>query len=57
MNLSLGFPNDPNEPYPAPMRQARTRVLAACRAANVEYLDVVRPDNVTRLIDERVRVG
>ncbi|HUX89000.1 MAG TPA: aldolase/citrate lyase family protein [Chloroflexota bacterium] len=57
MGMSLGFPDNHDEPYPPEMQAARSRVLAACKLNNVAFLNSVRPDNVAQMIDEGVRVG
>ncbi|HLH73456.1 MAG TPA: aldolase/citrate lyase family protein, partial [Chloroflexota bacterium] len=57
MGMSLGFPDNHDEPYPPEMLAARSRVLAACKLNNIAFLNSVRADNVTRMIDEGVRVG
>jgi 4-hydroxy-2-oxoheptanedioate aldolase len=57
MGMSLGFPDNHDEPYPPEMVAARARVLAACRANNVAFLNTVRPEDVIERIKEGVRVG
>ncbi|MCL4369126.1 MAG: aldolase/citrate lyase family protein [Actinobacteria bacterium] len=57
MGMSLGFPNNHDEPYPEPMLQARARVLAACKAANIAFLNSVSPHNVVERIQEGVMIG
>ncbi len=57
MGMSLGFPDNHDEPFPAPMEDARSRVLAACKANNVAFLNTVRPDDVVERIKEGVMVG
>jgi len=56
MGMSFGFPCNHDEPYPEVMRQARARVLAACKERNLAFLNAVRQDNVTAMIDEGVKV-
>jgi 4-hydroxy-2-oxoheptanedioate aldolase len=53
MGMSLGFPDNHDEPYPAPMLDARSRVLAACRANGVSFLSGV----YTRDVVERIKEG
>ena len=57
MGMSLGFPDNHDEPYPPEMVAARTRVLEACKAANVAFLNTTRPDDVIERIKEGVKVG
>lgn len=57
MGMSFGYPNNHDEPYPDVMRQARARVLAACKANRVAFLNTVREDNVVEMIQEGVMVG
>jgi 4-hydroxy-2-oxoheptanedioate aldolase len=57
MGMSLGFPDNHDEPFPPEMTAARSRVLAACNAANVAFLNTVRPDDVVERIKEGVRIG
>jgi len=56
LGLSLGYVQVPRDPYPAAMREARERVFAACRANGVRFLEGATPENITRRIDEGVRV-
>ncbi|MBM4419344.1 MAG: hypothetical protein FJ033_13695 [Chloroflexi bacterium] len=56
MGMSLGFPDNHDEPYPAPMQDARDRVLAACKSNGVFFLNMVLESDVTQRIDEGVRV-
>jgi 4-hydroxy-2-oxoheptanedioate aldolase len=51
----LGGRADP--PLPKVLQQAGDRVLAACKASNVAFLDNVLPENVAQRIDEGVRIG
>ena len=55
MSLSLGYPWLP-EPWPDPLLEIRDRVLSACRANGVAYLEGATPENVGWKIDEGVRV-
>jgi 4-hydroxy-2-oxoheptanedioate aldolase len=57
MGLSMGHPTQHDPPYPAAMLAARARVLAACRANGVAFLDQVTPHNVVERIAEGVRIG
>jgi 4-hydroxy-2-oxoheptanedioate aldolase len=57
MGLSMGHPTQHDPPYPPDMLAARARVLAACRAAGIAFLDQVTPENVIDRIAEGVRIG
>jgi 4-hydroxy-2-oxoheptanedioate aldolase len=57
MGMSMGHPDQHDEPYPAEMQAARARVMAACRAAGLAFLEQVTPENVTRRLDEGVMIG
>jgi 4-hydroxy-2-oxoheptanedioate aldolase len=57
MGLSLGFFDRHDPPYPPEMQAARARVLAACKANGVAFLNQVRPPDVVEMIAEGVRVG
>src|SRR5262249_30632288 len=55
MALSLGSRN--TNPLPAPMAQARARVLAATKAQKIFFLNSVNADNVESMIKEGVMIG
>lgn len=55
MAFSFGYRDRPS-PYPEELQHARTRVLSACKSANVAFLDGVTPHNVIDKIEEGVRV-
>jgi 4-hydroxy-2-oxoheptanedioate aldolase len=57
MGMSLGYPDNHDEPYPYDMVAARSRVLAACKANNIAFLNTVQPHDVAQRIDEGVRIG
>jgi len=57
MGMSLGFPSNHDEPFPQSMQDARARVLAACKAAKIAFLNTVRPDDVEMRIKEGVMIG
>jgi len=57
MGMSMGYPDQHNEPYPAEMQAARARVMAACKAAGLAFLEQVTPENVTRRLGEGVMIG
>ncbi len=56
MGMSFGYKDAHDPPYAEDMAKARAKVKAACEAVNVAFLNGVRPDNVTAMIDEGVRV-
>ena len=55
MGMSLGFPDNHDEPFPDAMTDARARVMAACQANNIFFLNSVYTHDVTMRIDEGVR--
>jgi 4-hydroxy-2-oxoheptanedioate aldolase len=57
MGMSLGMANAHDPPYPPEMVAARDRVLAACKANKLAFLEQVTPENVTAQIDAGVMVG
>ncbi len=57
MGMSLGFPENHDPPYPPAMEQARSRVLAACKAAHIAFLNQVKVDDVESMIREGVMIG
>jgi 4-hydroxy-2-oxoheptanedioate aldolase len=56
MGMSLGYPEQHDPPYPEDMLAARSRVLAACKANSVAFLNAVHPDNVLAQLAEGVLV-
>ncbi len=56
LGLSLGYVDVPRYPYPPGMAEARTRIMAACRANGVAFLEGCTPETVAARIDEGVRV-
>jgi 4-hydroxy-2-oxoheptanedioate aldolase len=57
MGMSMGYPDQHDEPYPAEMQAARARIVAACKAAGLAFLEQVTPRNVTSRLDEGVMIG
>jgi 4-hydroxy-2-oxoheptanedioate aldolase len=59
MGLSLKLPDGhgANETLHPEMAKARARVLAACKANKLAFLNTVRPTDVEAMIDEGVRIG
>jgi 4-hydroxy-2-oxoheptanedioate aldolase len=57
MGMSMGYPDQHDEPYPAEMLAARARIMAACKAAGLAFLEQVTPENVTSRLDEGVMIG
>lgn len=57
MGMSMGYPDQHDEPYPPEMLAARARVLAACKANNLAFLNTVGAHDVTARIDEGVMIG
>ncbi|QQS15251.1 MAG: hypothetical protein IPK81_24305 [Rhodospirillales bacterium] len=56
LSLSLGHTTMPPWPYTPEMRRARDRVLAACRARGIAFLEGATPATIAARIDEGVRV-
>lgn len=56
LGLALGYVQVPRDPYPPEMKEARDRIFAACREHGIAFLEGATPENVTRKIDEGVRV-
>ena len=57
MGMSLGLPDAHDPPYPPEMVAARNKVLAACKAKQVAFLEQVTPENVVEQIAARRLVG
>lgn len=57
MGMSLGFPDAHDPPYPPEMVAARNRVLAACKANKLAFLEQVTPENVVDQIANGVMIG
>ena len=57
MGMSFGHADAHDPPYPAEMLAARARVLAACRANNLAFLEMVTPENVVSQLGEGVMIG
>ena len=57
MGMSMGYPDQHDEPYPAEMLNARARVLAACQVAGIAFQDIVAPGNVLARLAEGVMVA
>jgi 4-hydroxy-2-oxoheptanedioate aldolase len=57
MGMSLGMPDAHDPPYPPEMMAARDKVLAACKANKLGFLEQVTPENVVDQIAAGVMVG
>jgi 4-hydroxy-2-oxoheptanedioate aldolase len=57
MALSLGVPWGPEAAYDPRMVAARAKVLAACKANHIAFLNTMTPTTVTDMIKEGVMVG
>ena len=57
MGMSMGYPDQHDEPYPTEMQAARTRIMTACKAAGLAFLEQVNPQNVTDRLDQGVMIG
>ena len=56
LGLSLGYLTPPLLAYPPEMQAARDRILTACRANNLAFLEYCTPANVVARIDDGVRI-
>jgi 4-hydroxy-2-oxoheptanedioate aldolase len=57
MGMSMGYPDQHDEPYPADMQAARARIMSACKAAGLAFLEVVTPENVIAKLTDGVMIG
>lgn len=57
LGMSMGHPDQHDEPYPPEMRAARARIMSACKAAGLAFQDLVAPENVISRLDEGVMIG
>ncbi|MGI9147397.1 MAG: aldolase/citrate lyase family protein [Chloroflexota bacterium] len=57
MGMSLGLSDAHDPPYPPQMLDSRAKVLAACKANKLAFLEQVTPENVAQQIDAGVMVG
>ena len=57
MGMSMGYPDQHDEPYPPRMQEARARVIAASKAAGLAFLEQVTPENVCKRLDEGIMIG
>ena len=59
MGISLDLPDGhgPNRSLHPKMREARAKVLNACKKNKLAFLNTVRENDVTEMIDEGVRIG
>ena len=55
MSMSFGYKNPPN-PRPQELQDARDRVFAACKAADIKFLESTSPDTIEASIDAGVRI-
>ncbi|RMF83811.1 MAG: hypothetical protein D6736_20670 [Nitrospinota bacterium] len=56
MGMSLGYPERHDPPYPPEMLAIRERVKDACKANNLFFLNQVKEEDITTMIDEGVMV-
>lgn len=56
-DVAMDYGRKPGVVEPPPLRAAAERVIKASKAANVFILDNVRPEDVTRRLDEGIRIG
>jgi 4-hydroxy-2-oxoheptanedioate aldolase len=57
MGMSLGFADAHDPPYPPEMVAARNKVLAACKANKLAFLEQVTPENIVDQIAAGVMIG
>lgn len=57
LGMSMGYPDQHDEPYPPEMRAARGRIMGACKAAGLAFQDLVAPENVIDRLDAGVMIG
>ena len=59
MGLSLNLPDGHvgNAQLHPKMREARSTVFSACKKAGIAFLNTVRENDITAMIDEGVRIG
>jgi 4-hydroxy-2-oxoheptanedioate aldolase len=57
MAMSLGVTTGPDSVNDPRMREARGKVLAACKANHIAFLNTMTPANVVEMIKEGVMVG
>lgn len=57
MGMSMGYPDQHDEPWPPRMQAARTRIMAACRAAGLHFLEQVTTANVIERMTADVAIG
>src|SRR5215216_3349894 len=57
MGMSMGHPDAHDPPYPPEMQTARERVLKACKANKLAFLEMVTPDNVLQQLEAGVMIG
>jgi len=57
MGMSMGHPDAHDPPYPPDMQAARDRVLKACKANKLAFLEMVTPENVIEQLQAGVMVG
>lgn len=56
MGMSLGYAGAHGPPHPPEIRDARARVMAACRDAGLFFLNGANAENVGEMIDEGVMI-
>ena len=56
MGMSMGFPDQHDAPYPPAMVDARSRVLAACKANKLAFLNAAGPKDILEQIGDGATV-
>ncbi len=57
LGMSMGYPDQHDEPYPPEMLAARIRIMNACKAGGLAFQDLVAPENVISRLEEGVMIG
>jgi 4-hydroxy-2-oxoheptanedioate aldolase len=57
MGMSLGFPDNHDEPFPPEMEATRARILVACKANGLAFLNTVYERDVIARLTEGVLIG
>ena len=55
--MSFGSTPPHSLPHAGKMKQARSRVKAACDAANIAFLNRTVPEDVIAMIEDGVKIG
>ena len=56
MSLSMGYTSTPPKPYPPDIAAIRSRIVAACRSAELLFQEDAGPDEIADMIAAGVRI-